>query len=219
MFRGNYGGCVEGRGPKGRFNGCEFDGRFSLVHYRDRFLIFARANIASGLRSVQMISSEDLVEWSPFQLINVSGVNHKRSQLYFLSAAVVQVDQWIVGYFPGELKFLSEDGLCKGPFPPHQCRSKGVHITWSQDGLNWTPPRNVLRGRTLYTVHPVGMLNRRLLTQRPVDVSRAFEFSQQFNDIEEMSKPLSLTVLGRTAELLAAPMREDVVYNETVWNE
>ena len=45
------------------------------------------------------------------------------------------------------------------------------------------------------------------------------EFSTKFNDIEEMSKPLSLTVLGRTAELLAAPMREDVVYNETVWNE
>ena len=173
-----------------------------------------------------MISSEDLVHWSPFQLIEVSGVNHARSQIYFLTATVVYVNEWIVGYFPGILEFSSQELMIDDTMIGHVGKSTGVHITWSRDGLHWGPPTNVHRTSGIYTMHPVGIFNRRLLTQEPEDVKTGFKFSQEFNDHQEfngvfrdMNKNLSLAILGHEYELLAARMGGDVVYDMELWNE
>ena len=46
QLEGYHSGCVERRS---KFAGyCEFDGQFSAVYFRGRFLLFARANMAPG---------------------------------------------------------------------------------------------------------------------------------------------------------------------------
>ena len=157
-----------------------------------------------------MTTSEDLVNWSTFQLIDVAGVDRAQSQVYFLTTTVVYVNRWIVGYFPGILQFLGND-----------VKSTGVHITWSQDGHFWTPPDNVFATTSIYMMHPVGILNRRLLTQEPLKLKRAFKLSQEYGvNTQDMRKNLSLAVLGeKSEELLSAPMEEDVVYDQGLWDE
>ena len=84
MLQGDHAGCVEGR--PGFHKSCEFDGRFSLIHFRNRFILFARANMpvvqagVEGLppsyaRAIQMTHSSDLNSWSPFQLIKMKDVD------------------------------------------------------------------------------------------------------------------------------------------------
>lgn len=61
VINGSHAGCVERRRadalayagvPPGE---CEFDGRLALVEFRQRYLLFARANLAaSGQRFVQV---------------------------------------------------------------------------------------------------------------------------------------------------------------------
>ena len=64
--------CIEGAfGRAG--SPCEFDGRFSLVHLRGEWLLYARANIAAGTRFVQLTRSRDLRVWAPFELIRLAG--------------------------------------------------------------------------------------------------------------------------------------------------
>ena len=70
-------------------------------------------------------------------------------------------------------------------------------------------------------MHPVGILNRRLLTQEPLKLKRAFKLSQEYGvNTQDMRKNLSLAVLGeKSEELLSAPMEEDVVYDQGLWDE
>merc|ERR1711998_655408 len=119
---GDHDGCVERRYG---FSACEFDGRFSLIHFRDRFLLFARANLPS--RSVQMTTSKNLQQWSRFELIHIEGVSRQASQIYFLTATVIKKDELIAGHFPGDLAFSADS----------KARSSGVHATLSKDGLHW----------------------------------------------------------------------------------
>ena len=239
LFPGNHKGCVESR--RG-FGACEFDGRFSLIHFRGRFLLYARANVPS--RFVQITHSDDLKEWSPFQLIDIEGAKPDKMKnelptflkaeheiaMYFLTAAVMEKDEWIAGYFPG---FIEGASL--------RLQSAGVHITWSKDGLNWVKPRSVLGcaanrlesnmgsrdaqkrlAGCFYMMHPVGMFNNRLMTHQPKPLRDAFKISQEFRTghlLEDMNQTLQLSVLGRKYQLLGAPAGDAVVYDEEAWNE
>lgn len=74
-IKGGHPGCVERRREFGRQ--CEFDGKTSLVHFRARWVVFARANLKeSGGRHVQVASS--LADnpgsgFGPFSLLNIAG--------------------------------------------------------------------------------------------------------------------------------------------------
>ena len=64
-------GCVERRSDRKH---CELDGRLSLVRFRDRVFLYARANTNAkgGGRFVQVATTDDLASgtsWSPFHLI------------------------------------------------------------------------------------------------------------------------------------------------------
>lgn len=215
MLRGDRNGCIDEREENGKM--CPFDGRFSLIHFQDRFILFARSNIPS--RAVQMTESSDLKNWSSFRLINIRDIVTKKSQIYFLTATVMKKDELIVGHFPGILIF-----------PGQEERSSGIHFTWSKDGFNWEAPKNVYEAdrkyseipnannrNGMYSLHPVGIFKNRLLTQEPKTLSRAISFSQEFRDLADMSKPLNLTYVGRAHhELLLA---DDVSYDMGVWNE
>ena len=58
----------------GAGEGCEFDGRLSLVWYRGKWMLFTRANTGKGVRGVQVTTSRDLRVWSPFRLVRFQGL-------------------------------------------------------------------------------------------------------------------------------------------------
>ena len=99
LFDGRHPGCLEGRradhdaGLTKLLNAtddgklaCEFDGRLSVVEYRARTWLYARANPAlSGQRFVQVTSSADLREWTPFELVRIDGYRIEDGDIYFLA--------------------------------------------------------------------------------------------------------------------------------------
>lgn len=208
MLRGDHEGCKEARGGFVKEHGpfCEFDGRFSVVHFRGRFILFARANLKDAYRAVQMTASKDLVTWSPFRVIQIREVNNFESNIYFLVATVLKEEDRLAGYFPGAVKhaFNKEE------------RVLGLHFTSSEDGLYWTAPKLVHPTKGIYDIHPVGMFHHRLMTQEPTSIENAFKLSQKFNAMEEMTHTLTLTCPAPRKHQL---MRTEVSYNMDIWNE
>ena len=70
ILEGGVGGCVERR-PDHR-DWCDFDGRLSLVWWKKRFHLFARANTGVSKRFVQMATSPNLRQWSDWSLITLA---------------------------------------------------------------------------------------------------------------------------------------------------
>ena len=109
---------------------CEYDGRLSLVFHRGRYLLYARANVAShGQRFVQVAASVDAYNWAPFQGIAVTGYNYTEGEIYF----------WLVE--PNPLDNTTLIALL-----PLIHRYRGcVGISLSRDGVHWTKPDPLLR--------------------------------------------------------------------------
>ena len=81
LFNGTLAGCVEKR-PWEDYKGiCEFDGKFSLVRWRDEYLVYARANLGLGTRHVQMTRtrSSDLRAWRPFEQVWIDSMQPKEA--------------------------------------------------------------------------------------------------------------------------------------------
>ena len=103
LLSGSHPGCVERRQAPYLYPGvCEFDGRLSLVYFRDRYFLYARANMAArGERFVQVTSSVDLKKWSPFELVKVEGYNHTEGDIYFFAVQLNPVHpRTLVALFP-----------------------------------------------------------------------------------------------------------------------
>lgn len=115
---------------------CEFDGRLSLVHFKGRFLLYARANLwenaLSGGRWVQTtVSADDGLSWAPWELTHVTGLHAGRADVYFFAVQPNPVDPGtLLAIFP-----LSQ--------PPHAC----VALAFSCDGFRWSTPRSLRRSR------------------------------------------------------------------------
>ena len=141
-FSGTHQGCVEVRTThRTRANHvlCEFDGRFSLVHFNGSFLLYARANAGfmnpKGMngRFVQVTRSSDLEHWSPFELVQMPGwhVRTERTDnanIYFFGVQVNPVDTAsLLAVYP-----LAHN-------------AKGcVAMSISRDGMSWSHPTPLL---------------------------------------------------------------------------
>ena len=155
VLLGGHPGCVERRRSDAlRWVGvppgtCEFDGRLSLAHFRGRFWLFARANLAStGQRFVQVTSSTDSLEWLPFQLITLQEYSPPLGDLYFFAAQPNPADT----------------GSMLAVFPVvHRARAC-ICLAFSRDAVRWSPPRPLLRcesaGERSVDQPAVGMLRR-----------------------------------------------------------
>ena len=133
---GTHAGCVERRDeaalrwvgvPSGA---CEYDGRLSLTHFRGRYWLFARSNLATtGQRFVQAMSSSDLRTWSPFHLLSVEGYAPAHGDIYFFAVQANPVDaESMVAIFP----LVHRGRAC-------------ICISFSRDALSWSRPRPLLR--------------------------------------------------------------------------
>lgn len=142
-------GCVERRSRVGP--DCEFDGKLSLVRWRGRTLLYARANIAEyGGRHVQMTwrDGDDATDatagggggalgggWSRWQSLRFVGgvtLGATSSNIYYFAVRTLRGDsdgaaEGLVAFFPA---VLGEEG--------------GLFASTSDDGLLWRAPRRLL---------------------------------------------------------------------------
>ena len=161
ILRGWHPGCTEGRyfyylhkRPKDMNDShpaCEFDGRLSLVHHNGRFWLYARANPATtGQRFVQVTSSVDGQNWSPFELVVIDGYSLTQGDIYFMSVQSI----------PTSKRSL----IALMPMVQH--RVGCIAMSCSTDGITWRRPTPLQRcaldsskERTVH--HPASGLLRR----------------------------------------------------------
>eukprot|EP00966_Prymnesium_polylepis_P115421 2667979-Prymnesium_polylepis.1 len=128
IISGTHPGCVDWRSKTG-FRLCEYDGRLSAARLHGRWLLYARANlqecVARGGRYVQVASSDDLKQWSPWRLIHIEGYNASWGDIYFFSVQSNPIEdegtESLLAIFP-----LSQ--------PPAAC----IGIAFSIDGIRWS---------------------------------------------------------------------------------
>lgn len=141
ILQGNTGGCHEGRA---KFkNHCEFDGRLSMVFWKGRYWLYARANLDMGIRYVQVARSKDLLSWSNWRLVAFHDYTTERGRLvdgeetneftdvniYFLAVHQNPVDP---------------KASLVGLMPVHDPRQKdpelraAICLTFSTDGVKWS---------------------------------------------------------------------------------
>ena len=131
-------GCVERRSRVGV--DCEFDGKLSVVEWKGRTLIYARANTAEcGARHIQMSSSADGVRgWSQWAMVEFEGeslrVGSPSSNLYYFTVRPHAGSGRLLAFFPAVVQ-----GGVEG----------GIYASTSDDGLRWRAPERVLRSDVL----------------------------------------------------------------------
>ena len=129
LFTGRDQGCIEGRvnangiSSLARHGLCVYDGRLSLVFFRGRFLLYARANPTIGRRFVQVTSSVDLREWTPLRSIRLKGIIACDASIYTFTVQSHPLrNDRLVAFFPAVLG-------CEGSATP-----EGPHL-FSHSGL------------------------------------------------------------------------------------
>lgn len=104
---------------------CNFDGRLSMAVVGSRWLLFARANLARGVRFVQVTASDDHGKsWGPFRLISLDSYGAMDGNVYFFSVQTNPVH-------PGSLLAV---------FPLSQAGCGCIAMAASRDGVHWSQP-------------------------------------------------------------------------------
>lgn len=151
VISGMHKGQTEGR------NGwicTEFDGKISIFYSNilKKYIIYVRSNIKSGVRWVQMATSDDLINWSPFQLIKMKTFNEKQDNYYHLD----------VMEYPGASIFIGLSPYTNSNINPDKCCIK---LLFSIDGINWIDKGSILDtplskyNKKHNTVHTTGLFN------------------------------------------------------------
>jgi len=129
-------GCVDRRPERSGYPatvGCEFDGRLSLVRLRQRFLLYARANLAEGAlmggRAVQVSRSRNSRQWAAWAPVHILGLPADEVDIYFFSVSLNPVaNSTLIALFP-----LSQ--------PPDAC----IAMAFSRDGVTFSRPYHLRR--------------------------------------------------------------------------
>ena len=151
VFKGEPGTCLEERAVGPGKMPCEFDGKLSVVRWRGRLLMYARANMmktGGGDRHVQVARSiDDGLTWSSFKLIEFGG-----------GAAPVKAENniYFINVQPGGA------GKLLATFPAVLDGEAGVWLSTSADGWLWSRPSRLLASN-VYTSwrtddHPAGIV-------------------------------------------------------------
>jgi hypothetical protein len=168
--------------------GCDFDGKLSVVAHRNSLLLYARANLHDeGARHVQVArSTDDGRTWSPFQLLQIDGINgsQRATNIYYFQPASVSVSHRhvqtagqkasrrpgaaniLVALMPAVLPFpetgCHDGGPCRcDPFADCEVAG-GVFVSFSSDGVRWSRPESLLEASGVLGVrspdHPISVI-------------------------------------------------------------
>lgn len=136
IFDGRHQGCIDGRvnsngmSPFIRHGVCEYDGRFSLIFFRGRFLHYVRANPTLGRRFVQVTSSADLQEWTAMRSIRLKSTDACAANIYTFAVQhhPLRTDR-LLAFYPSILGCHSGSSVAEGP---RLSSWSGVHCTSAQ---------------------------------------------------------------------------------------
>ena len=62
-----------------------------------KYLLFTRANIKKGVRSIQFLSSDNLIDWSDFQLIKLDTFDDSKDNLYMSKIIEIEDKKLLLG--------------------------------------------------------------------------------------------------------------------------
>lgn len=108
-----------------RWGWSEYDAKISCFYSKilGKYVIYVRSNVATRIRWVQMATSVDLINWSPFKLLNViPKFNIKKDNYYHMD----------VMEYPGTNLFI---GL--SPYTDRTDNNSFIALLLSTDGINW----------------------------------------------------------------------------------
>eukprot|EP00927_Polykrikos_kofoidii_P086334 TRINITY_DN9639_c0_g1_i1.p1 TRINITY_DN9639_c0_g1~~TRINITY_DN9639_c0_g1_i1.p1 ORF type:complete len:507 (+),score=39.38 TRINITY_DN9639_c0_g1_i1:27-1547(+) len=120
--------------------GCEFDGRLSVVHFKQRLLLYARANIKpeGGGRFVQVSSGAVSGRaWGPFNLITIMEYDAWQGDIYTFSVHLNPQD-------PNMLLSLF-------PVIDRSTGRSSIAMSLSEDGIWWSPMVDLLSSLVSHT--------------------------------------------------------------------
>ena len=115
LVDGTHPGCVEVRSRYSPF--CEFDGQSAMLFHRNKWRIYARANLAQrGGRAVQTCCSNTSVcnDFAPFEEVYIEGHKNKQHDVYFLHVYNIPETDEILGIAP--VCYSDKDGDWGGIF-------------------------------------------------------------------------------------------------------
>jgi len=135
--------CVERRMQRRGL--CEFDGKLSVVYWRERFWLYARANLhaTGGARHVQVSSSADLRSWSNWELLRFDGVYTGKADNNIYYMQVSASGSQLLGFLPGSIN-----------------GEAGIFATRSINGVAWDQPVRLLTSEAIEhrtQDHPIGL--------------------------------------------------------------
>ena len=106
----------------------EFDTYISCVYDEKtgKYFLYIRANVAQGSRFIQYSTSDDLINWSEFNLINM-GYNLNEN---YYSPVIEKYNNSFIGMIP---YFNDNDYVC-------------LRIIVSNDGINWRVLKDLFKG-------------------------------------------------------------------------
>lgn len=153
LFNGTHPGCTEKRNAVrmpwvSPDNACEFDGRMSLAKFKDKYLLYVRANTGvRGMRFVQVAESMTEVSFGPFQLIQIDNYSPVQGEIYFFAVQTHPL----------------HDNILLSVFPIVHAFCGCIAISFSTNGIRWSSPISLLQSNVFgdRTVdHPVAGLVR-----------------------------------------------------------
>lgn len=109
----------------GRWGWSEYDGKISCFYSKilKKYVIYVRSNVYTRRRWVQMATSNDLINWSSFKLLNViPKFNMEKDNYYHMDVMDYPGTNLLIGFSP------YTDGTEQNSY---------IAILLSKDGVNW----------------------------------------------------------------------------------
>jgi hypothetical protein len=106
----------------------QFDSNLCCFYSRllDKYILFCRANIYKGSRSIQITTSDDLITWTNFKLLQIENYDAKKRNNLYMSKFVELYDEKL---FIGLTVFTNKD--------TGNPTEKYIKILASKDSINW----------------------------------------------------------------------------------
>jgi hypothetical protein len=151
LVDGMHSSCVECRRTNRGL--CEFDGKFSVVYFRGRYMLYARANTNQkrGGRFVQVTRSaadNPTGDWGPFQMLQIAGYTAAdQKNIYFAAINRNPFDpRTLIGLFPVASSVWQR---ANGSVPRKEPYGF-IGMSLSCDGVHWGPLISVLTSAQKY---------------------------------------------------------------------
>jgi hypothetical protein len=143
----------------------------------NKYRLYCRANLYRGIRTIQTSTSEDLVNWKKFELLNFTpNFNKKNDNYYCISSMNYPDSEYYIGispYFTKNSKY-NKDGL---------------YILFSKDGKNWVRCNKIIDFDRKYINAPLyGVIQKLINTNNKInfyiDFTKVINNSQYIGEYE-----------------------------------